>query len=134
MERGHRANAPARRTPGLEGIAPVAGRELRDRRRGHQDSAGRKTALTFFESPSGLLSLHRKSAFSSPGPQKLGAFFILGSFARLRGTFMLNRLVVMAAAAVLTACAAPKPAAAPLPASGPAKVVPPLKSGLDLTG
>ena len=36
-------------------------------------------------SPSGLLSLHRKSAFSSPEPQKLGAFFILGPIATFSG-------------------------------------------------
>src|SRR5689334_3839282 len=73
VERCHRAHPPAGRAQGFEGVAPTAGRELRDRRRGHQDPAGRQAALNpladffpFIESPP-----------SSPEPPKLGAFFML---------------------------------------------------------
>jgi predicted metalloendopeptidase len=45
---------------------------------------------------------------------------------------MLNRLIVVASIAIMTACAASKPAPAPAPT--PARVLPPLKSGLDLAG
>src|SRR5688500_5479695 len=132
MERGHRAHAPARRTQGFEGIAPAAGRELRDRSRGHQDFTGRQTALirrrTAPNPLADLLSLHRKSAFSSPRPPKPGAFFILGH-KQLPG-FPMHRFLVVITAAVLTACAtAPPPPPAPAPPPAPV-----LKSGRDLAG
>ena len=124
---------PLGRTPGFEGTAPPAGRELRDRRRGHQDPAGRQTALTL---PNPLADFFPfiESPPSSPEPPKAWGFFLYsGPSIRISpGIFHGSSTVRPGRGAVLlTACAASTPKTKPAPAPAPvaAPVAPPLKSG-----
>src|SRR3954462_3812909 len=133
MERSHRAHSPAGVAQGLEGAAPPAGGQFRDRRRGHQDPAGRQTALVprqtdpnpladFF--PSSKVRLLKPRA-----PKAWGFFYTPRSSERSPGSSMFHRFAAMAAAAVLTACAASTPKAPPAPVAAPSPP-PQLKSGL----
>jgi hypothetical protein len=75
VERSRRAPAPARAHRRHEGAARVVSPKFRSGVRGYQNPALGQTALISCRlSPSGLPSLHRKSAFQTPGFKPWGFF------------------------------------------------------------
>ena len=73
VEWSGRAAAPAGAHRRDAGAALAVGTKFRSGFGGHQDPALGQTALI---SPSGLPSLHRKSAFQTPGVKPSGFFFV----------------------------------------------------------